>query len=74
MNHQAVVSTNLRSVGHDPTVQILEVEFHNGGVYHYFVVPEAIYLGLMAAGSKGGYLADRVKGVYRYQRVGWVRR
>ncbi len=70
MNRQAVSSSNLRSVGYDPVARILEVKFHDGGVYHYFGVPEGTYQGLMTAGSKGGYLADRVKGVYRYRRIG----
>lgn len=69
MLRASVVSSNLRSVGYDRAAAILEVEFHNGGIYHYFGVPERIYQGLMDAGSKGSYLATSVKGVYRYQRV-----
>lgn len=65
-----VVSSNLRSVGYDPATRVLEVEFHGGGIYQYFGVPEHVYRGLTSAGSKGGYLADHVKGVYGYRRVG----
>ncbi len=70
MNRQPVSSSHLRSVGYDMSRQILEVEFNDGGVYHYFGVPERVFRGLMGAGSKGGYLADHVKDVYRYHRVG----
>lgn len=65
-----VVSSNLRSVGDDPTARILEVEFHGGGIYQYLGVPGSAHAGLMRAGSKGGYLADHIKDVYRYRRVG----
>lgn len=65
----AVVSSNLRSVGYDPAMAVLEVEFHGGGIYQYYGVPGAVYHGLIGAASKGEYLADHVKGVYRYQRI-----
>ncbi len=65
-----VVSSNLRSVGYDPATHVLEVEFHRGGIYQYYSVPEHVHRRLMGAASKGGYLADHVKDVYRYRRVG----
>ncbi|MCK6565114.1 MAG: KTSC domain-containing protein [Dehalococcoidia bacterium] len=69
MLRQPVSSSNLRSVGYDPTSNVLEVEFHGGSVYQYFGVPEHIHAGLMRAGSKGGYLADHVKDRFRYRQV-----
>lgn len=69
MNRLAVTSSNLRSVGYDAAAQTLEVEFKDGSIYHYYGVPERVYQGLLAAGSKGGYLADQVKGVHRYRRI-----
>lgn len=69
MLRQPVSSSNLRSVGYLPASRTLEVEFRTGTVYHYVGVPEHIYHGLMRAGSKGGYLANRIKGRYRYRRV-----
>ncbi len=65
-----VVSSNLRSVGYDSATLVLEVEFRSGAIYQYYGVSEHVHRGLMSAGSKGGYLADHVKGVYRYRRVG----
>lgn len=70
MNHQPVASSNLRSVGYDPNTHTLEVTFKDSGTYQYYGVPPHVYQALMSAGSKGGYLANRVKGVYRYRRVG----
>lgn len=69
MNRQPVSSSNVASVGYDPASETLEVEFHNGSVYQYFDVPEAIYNGLMHADSVGGFLAAHIKGVYRFSRV-----
>ena len=52
MDRQQVSSSSIRSVGYDPQTQTLELEFHNGGVYRYANVPEAVYRGLMLADSK----------------------
>jgi len=57
-------------VGYDPEGMTLEVKFHNGGIYHYFNVPPEKFQGLLTASSKGGYLDSRIKGVYRYRKVG----
>ena len=69
MRRQPVTSSNLASVGYDPATQTLEIEFHHGGVYQYFDVPQSIYDGLMGPGSKGQFFAANIKGVYRYARV-----
>ena len=69
MNRQPVQSSNIRSVGYDATAQTLEIEFHSGGIYHYFEVPESVHLGLLAAPSKGTYFHERIEDRYRYRRV-----
>ena len=61
-----VTSSNIQSIGYDPATQTLEVGFHHGGVYQYFGVPESEFKGLMAASSKGSFLAARIKGRFRY--------
>ena len=61
MIRQNVSSSNQRSVGYDPTTNILEIEFHKGGIYQYFHIPVAVYPGLMSAGSKGSYFSDFIK-------------
>ena len=69
MRRQSVTSSNLASVGYDPSSQTLEVEFQNGSVYRYFNVPQTIYEGLMRASSSGSFLASQVKDRFPYSRV-----
>lgn len=69
MDREPVSSSNVASVGYDEDSQTLEVEFKNGALYQYFDVPQVLYHGLMAADSTGSYLAENIKGVYRYSRV-----
>ncbi len=69
MYRHPVGSSNLSTVGYDPRLRVLEIEFHNGGVYRYSGVSQQVYDGLMGAGSKGQYFHAYIKGVYSYQRV-----
>ena len=69
MKRVAVSSSNLRSVGYDESTQILEVEFHSGGVYQYFNVPANVHIALMSAPSHGRYLAYNIRNRYRYRRI-----
>lgn len=61
MQHTAVDSSNLESVGYESNSKILEVRFKNGSLYRYSEVPEGVYRGLLGAGSVGGYLDAYVK-------------
>jgi hypothetical protein len=56
MDREFVTSSNVRSIGYDPTSQTLEVEFQNSFVYQYYNVPTHVFEALMAAGSKGQFL------------------
>jgi len=69
MIRETVTSSDLRSVGYDESAFVLEIEFHNGGIYHYFEVPYSVYAALMAAGSKGRYFNAQIRKVYRCQRI-----
>ncbi len=69
MNRQAVTSSNIASIGYDADSQTLEIEFLNGGVYQYFDVPQYVHEELMNASSLGQYLAQNIKGNYRYSKV-----
>jgi hypothetical protein len=64
-----VNSTDLRSVGYDSSTRVLEVEFHSGGVYEYYSVPQPTYEGLMNAPSHGKYFHRYIKNVFRYRRI-----
>ena len=70
MYRTSVSSSNLRSVGYDPTTRTLEIEFHSSGIYQYYDVPQSIYDGLMAAASHGTYFDSHIKHVFRYAKVG----
>jgi hypothetical protein len=48
---------------------MLTVEFKNGVSYNYYDVPEAVFERMKTAPSKGRFLAQYVKGAYRYARA-----
>lgn len=65
----SVQSSNLDSVAYAADERELHVRFKSSGYYIYSGVPEAVYIGLLNAASKGGYLDAHVKKAgYRYRR------
>ncbi len=62
-------SSNIARFAYDDTSHVLKVEFKNGGMYDYFDVPQHVFDGMRNAPSKGQYLAQQVKGTYRYARA-----
>jgi len=70
MIRKPVVSSNIRSIGYDDNSQILEMEFHSGGIYQYYSVPRTVYEGLVNAPSHGKYFHAEIKKVFRYKRIG----
>lgn len=64
MRREPVDSSAILSVGYDPDTETLEVEFASGGVYEYHGVPRKVFQELMAAPSKGQFLAKRIRGQY----------
>lgn len=62
-------SSNVASIRYDSEQSLLEVEFLNGGRYQYFDVPEQVAQEFEQAESKGVFLAQRIKGHFRYSRV-----
>ncbi|NVJ10799.1 KTSC domain-containing protein [Myxococcus sp. AM001] len=69
MKRESVASSNISSIGYDALTQTLEVEFHDSGVYQYSQVPANIHAGLLAASSKGSYLASHIKGRFKFNKV-----
>ena len=61
-------SSNVAGFGYDETSNTLTVEFNSGSRYNYYDVPKHIYEGMKSADSKGKYLNNEIKGVYRYAR------
>jgi lysyl-tRNA synthetase class 2 len=62
-----VNSSNLRAVGHDG--RTLTIEFHGGRIYEYDGVPREEFLGLLQAGSPGGYFHAHIKDRYHSNRI-----
>ncbi|QEH68185.1 KTSC domain-containing protein [Cellulosilyticum sp. WCF-2] len=69
MNRTPVSSSNISSIGYDPSTSTLEVAFNSGGVYQYYNVPSNEYSALMNASSHGSYLAHHIKGRYQYRQI-----
>lgn len=69
MERKPVTSSNIASIGYDENTSTLEIEFLNNTIYQYFDVPQQVYQGLMQADSHGQFLAQNIKGVYRYSKV-----
>ena len=69
MRRVFVESTTLRSAGHDAQSAVLELQFLNGAVYQYFLVPPSVYRDLLGARSKGGYFNQNIRGRYLYHRL-----
>lgn len=49
--------------------KVLGIGYQSGTVYHYFSVPEQVYLDMRSARSKGSFLNQYIKGHYRYKRI-----
>lgn len=62
-------SSNIARFRYEAKGHVLTVEFKNGGTYNYYDVPQPVYEQMNAALSKGGFLAQNIKGVYRYARA-----
>lgn len=66
MEHTAVKSSNLHSVGYDPDAQSLEVRFKGkdgapGTLYRYEGVTAKEHAAFMASESKGTHFAQHIK-------------
>jgi hypothetical protein len=62
-------SSNIAGFDYVKERQVLIVEYNNGGRYNYYDVPESMFERMKAAESKGQFLAQNIKGVYRYARA-----
>lgn len=62
-------SSTILQFGYVEQDLILKVEFKNGTVYDYYDVPENVFFQMKNAASKGQYLAQQIKGTYRYART-----
>jgi hypothetical protein len=69
MTRSSVSSSNIRSIGYEPSSSTLEIEFNDGSVYQYYGVPEAEFDAFISAGSKGRYFNGNIRNHYAATRV-----
>lgn len=69
MERLSVSSSNLASIGYDPSTHTLEVEFNSGSVYQYSGVPLSVFNALMAADSHGKYFSANIRNSYPYKQI-----
>jgi hypothetical protein len=62
-------SSNIARICYECDTQVMTVEFLKGGMYQYFDIPEHVFEQMKTASSKGQFLAQNIKGSYRYARV-----
>lgn len=62
-------SLNITRFAYDGATHVLSVEFKKGGTYNYFDVPQTLFEAMQNAPSKGQFLAQSIKGSYRYARA-----
>lgn len=69
IKREPVHSSNVVSVGYSRHLRALEIEFTRGAIYRFLEVPPAVYRGLIAAGSKGRFIAENIRGKYPFVHV-----
>jgi hypothetical protein len=69
VNWIVVTSSTISRIAYDEARRVLAVEFRNGSRYEYYDLPANVFQEMKMAGSKGQFLAAKIKGLYRYARV-----
>lgn len=60
-------SSAIRAAEYNPASLTLAITFTSGRTYDYYGVPQYVYNGLLAAGSKGEYFNDNIRDQYGYR-------
>ncbi|MFA5745962.1 MAG: KTSC domain-containing protein [archaeon] len=66
-NHKMI--GNIVSIGYDPELEVLEVEYQLGYLYQYLKVPKETYDKLMNERNKITFVQERIAKVYKNQRI-----
>lgn len=74
MEHIAVESKAIVSVGYDDETQTLELEFRSasggaGATYRYLEVPRSVFEWLLRTPNKGVFVARQITGRYAFESV-----
>ncbi|MDQ3198852.1 MAG: KTSC domain-containing protein [Verrucomicrobiota bacterium] len=64
-----VTSSNVSSVGYSPKLHALEIEFVRGAIYRFLDVPPRLHRDLLSSNSKGRFIAENIRGRYRFVRI-----
>jgi KTSC domain-containing protein len=70
MNHFAVKSKVIASLGYEPATHTLEVRFKNGATYSYAGVSPNAYHALKTAPSIGGHFTAHISGKFNHRKIG----
>lgn len=70
MRRKPVQSSSMRSVGYDPQLAVLEIEFDDGAIYQYRTVAVDMHAALMSAESKGRFFQRYIRDQYQTE---WIR-
>lgn len=62
-------SSNVARISYSNSSALLEVEFLNGSIYHYYDVLPNIWEAFKDADSKGKFIHQNLKGQYRYAKL-----
>jgi hypothetical protein len=65
MEMNPVISSAIDAIGYDAEKLQMAIKFKQGDAYIFCRVPEAIYLRLMSAGSKGRFYDNFIKDRYK---------
>jgi hypothetical protein len=60
-----VKSSYVSDIGYDPDTRVLDVWHKDGNKYSYLGVGPDVHEALMESSSKGGFIASRIRGMYR---------
>jgi KTSC domain len=69
MNRIALDSRTVASAGYDDRSATMELEFVEGRIYRYFVVPRSVFDALLSADSVGRFFQEHIRDVYPYERI-----
>ena len=70
MERRNVDSTMIRSIGHDSTASVLEIEFISGPIWQYRDFPESAWHEFDSADSHWKYFHAYIKGNYSESQIG----
>jgi DnaJ-class molecular chaperone len=64
-----VHSDKIWTIGYDAFTKILQVEFYDAGVFHYYDVPEPLYTQLLYANAVDEFLDANITWKYQWEQV-----